>query len=160
MGKIRTEKGKRQVSFSTAVFPQRKIISHPNTEQPMSGHGKQRPRKCRFIAAKNRVRHINHILRPGKAERNKYAVYNPVKRLIEVAVAPYKKKQKQKLHSLLHPRRAEKSRVKTVFPRAETVPLKSCRGRTPPPLYKAQREPQKQHFPRLLFIFVLDIKEK
>ena len=96
MGKIRTEKGKRQVSFPTAVFPQRKIISHPDTKQPMSGHGKQRPRKCRFIAAKNRVRHINHILRPGKAERNKYAVYNPVKRLIEVAVAPYKKKQKQK----------------------------------------------------------------
>ena len=32
----------------------------------------------------------------GKAERNKYAVYNPVKRLIEVAVAPDEKKQKQK----------------------------------------------------------------
>ena len=115
MGKIRTEKSKRQVSFPTAVFPQRKIISHPNTKQPMSGHGKQRPRKCRFIAAKNRVRHINHILRPGKAERNKYAVYNPVKRLIEVAVAPYKKKQKQKLHSLLHPRRAKKSRVSRFY---------------------------------------------
>ena len=96
MGKIRTEKGKRQISFPIAVFPQRKIISHPDTEQPMSGHGKQRPLKCRFIAAKNRVRHINHILRPGKAERNKYAVYNPVKRLIEVAVAPDEKKQKQK----------------------------------------------------------------
>ena len=61
----------------------------------MSGYGKQRPLKCRFIAAKNWVRHINHILRPGKAERNKYAVYNPVKRLIEVAVAPDEKKQKQ-----------------------------------------------------------------
>ena len=31
MGKIRTEKGKRQISFPIAVFPQRKIISHPDT---------------------------------------------------------------------------------------------------------------------------------